>query len=125
LQDKVHRLNQIAIRFKQKTEQVEGALEYAKLRQQMESGVLRHSTMCKQHEIYGDKVRDSQTLTTIYGINRELKELEYMYKDPGIAKMIQTDGPDVKEVDTQKSLDMPGLEREIYARAMADFEHNY
>ena len=32
LQDKVGRLNQIALRFKQKTEQVEGALEYANMK---------------------------------------------------------------------------------------------
>ena len=59
LQDKIKRLNEIAVRFKQKTEQVEGALEYANLRQQKESGLLRDATNAKKKEIYGSLCCDA------------------------------------------------------------------
>ena len=91
LQDKVKRLNEIAVRFKQKTEQVEGALEYANLRQQKETGLLRDATNAKKKEIYGILCSDAQTTTALQGISNNFGDCDALL-EPKISKLVQCDG---------------------------------
>ena len=73
LKDKVGRLNEIATRYNQKTEQAESTLLYANKGTKQAINLLNQDVNEKKSRIYGNKnVQDAGTITILFGTNKDI-----------------------------------------------------